>query len=84
MSEQRGQLSREVQGNIRDHPIFEISHSGKPDGMCGTNMVYIIFEREGGFFFASLCLDWYDFRTVLDDKVNLTVFRGIIPRFYRK
>ena len=44
----------------------------------------IFFERWRRLIFAALGFDGDDFSAVLQHKVDLTVFVGVVPRFYLK
>ena len=44
----------------------------------------ILFESGGGLIFAAFCFNGNNIHAVLQHKVNLAVFVGVIPRLYFK
>lgn len=77
-------LSRQIQRKIGDIPILSVSSFGEAQSIGWLVLGDIPLEGGGGFVFTAFDFDRNNICSVLQHKINLSVFVGIISRFYIK
>lgn len=77
-------FSRQVQWKIGDIPVLPVAALGESKGMFRLVFRNIPFEGGGRFVFTALGLDGDDLCPILQYKVDLAVFVGIVARLHIK
>ena len=77
-------LPDQVQWEIGNGSILPVTPLGVAQGVLRLTVGDILFKGRSGFILAALCFHGDDFRTVLQQKVDLSCFVRVIARLHLK
>lgn len=73
-------FSHKEERDVRNLPVFAITALGKTQCVLRVIGGNVPLERGRGFILAAFCLNGDDLRSILQNKINLTVLVGIVVR----